>query len=238
MTKDSKLDESAAIYKQRNEVKTDKEKLKNLSTKEKFIYFNDYYRTKTIVAVVAIAAISSLAYTVLSPKPKTALYAVIVNDYLEQESVSQLTDGFSSYININPKTQQVMIDSSYLISESSSSMTMVSEQKLATYLAANEIDVIITDEAQFGQYAKLGYFDNLADRLPTNLYSDFSDSFFLSTDPESNSINAYGIYLDQSVVYEQAGSVLEKPIIGIIVNSKHKTAAVDFIRYLFDHQSE
>lgn len=233
MVKETKLDENAEIYKKRETTVTEKQKLKDMTTKEKFQYFNDYYRNKTIIAGIAIVTTVSILYTVLTPKPETVLYAAIVNDSLEEEAVEQLTSEFATFVDIDLKSKEIVIDSSYYISEDSANISMASEQKLTTYLYAKDVDVIITDEAQFAKYADQGYFDNLSDHLPTDLYSDLSDSFYLANEVEGNSINAYGIYLDKSKVYQETGSIIEKPVIGIVANSKNKEYGVEFIRYLF-----
>ncbi|ROR28566.1 hypothetical protein EDD66_104152 [Mobilisporobacter senegalensis] len=233
MIKETKLDENAEIYKHRKTTVTEKQKLKNMTMKEKFQYFNDYYKTKTIVAGIAIVTSVSIMYTVLSPKPDTVLYAAIVNDSLGEDAKEQLITEFASLADIDLSSKEIILDSSYFISEENSNTSMASEQKLTTYIFAKDIDVIITDEKQFSKYANQGYFDNLSDHLPTDLYSDLSDSFYLANDSENNSINAYGIYLDKSKIYSQTGSIIDKPVIGIIANSKNKMYSVEFIRYLF-----
>ena len=110
---------------------------------------------------------------------------------------------------------------------------MVSEQKIVTYLSAGEIDVIITDEKQFERYASLGYFTNLANELPTEIYSYFSDSFYLATSETDGIPYAAGIYLTDSPVYTETGTIIEKPVVGIVANSKNTENACSFIKYLF-----
>lgn len=233
MMKENKLDESASIYQQRNTTVTEKQKLQDMSMKEKLQYFNDYYKNRSIVVAIIIVTSISILYSITTPKSDTVLYAAIINDSLEEEAVNHLTTDFASLANIDLESNEIMIDSSYYISEDSTNISMASEQKLTTYIYAKDVDIIITDEKQFTNYANQGYFDNLSDHLPTDLYSDLSDSFYLANDAEGNSINAYGIFLDKSMVYQETGSIIEKPVIGIITNSKNKGHSVDFIRYLF-----
>ncbi len=233
MTNYTELEENANIYKKRNETISEKEKFASMNTKEKFQYFNDYYRNKTIAGVIILGISVSLLYTIFSPKPETILYAAIVNDYLEEEVLKQGATDFLSLLSLDEDDHNIVLDSSYYLADDASSVTMASEQKLTTYVFSNDVDVIITDEAQFKRFARMGYFENLSNQLPTNLYSDFADSFFLADDPDGTSYNAYGIYLDDSTVYENLGSILEEPVIGIVANSNRKKNSVDFIRYLF-----
>ena len=234
MAKDTRLNENADIYKKRKEVIPEKQKLKNMTMKERFQYFNDYYRNKTIVTVIVIVALVSILYTVLSPKPDTILYAAIVNDSLDEEKKNDLITDFASKADIDLNSKEIMLDNSFFISDENPSVSMGSEQKLAVYINAKDVDVIITDEEHFAQYQNQGFFDNLSEHLPTDLYSDLSNSFYLANDTEDNSVNAYGIYLDKSKVYKETGSIMEKPVIGIVTNSGNKEYSVEFIRYLFE----
>lgn len=234
MAKYTALDDNANIYQKRNESVSEKKKLSSMSRKEKIQYFNDYYRNKTIVAVIILGFTVSLIYTAFSPKPETVLYAAIVNDYLEEEVLSQGASEFLSLLSLDEDNHNIVLDSSYFLSDDSSSVTMASEQKLTTYVFSNEVDIIITDEAQFKKFARMGYFENLSNQLPTDLYTDLTDSFLLADDPDGSSYNAYGIYLRDDSLYDNLGSIIEEPVVGIVANSNRKSYGVDFIRYLFE----
>lgn len=234
MTKYTEIEDNASIYQKRNQNISEKMKFSSMNRKEKIQHFNDYYRNKTIIAIIILGCIISLLYTVFSPKPETALYVAIVNDYLEEEKLNQSKTDLLSLLSFDEKAHNIVLDSSYFLSEDTSNITLASEQKLTTYIFSNEIDIIITDEKQFKSFASMGYFENLSHQLPTDLYTDFTDDFFLADDPEGNSYNAYGIYLDNSTTYKQLGSILERPVVGIVANSNRKKTAVNYIRYLFE----
>lgn len=233
MAKETRLSDSANIYSRRRQTKTEKQKLSEMTFREKLHYFNDYYRNRSIVIVIAAIAVISILHTIFSPKPEIALYAAVVNDYLEEDASKALSNDFFQKAGFKKNKQEVVIDTGYNMLGGTSSATMASEQKFTTYLFANTIDVVITDEAQFSTYAKAGYFTNLADELPTDVYSKLSDSFYLANESESNQMKAFGIYLDKSQVYKKTGTIIEKPVIGIVAGSKQKENAVTFIEYLF-----
>ena len=231
MAKDTRLEESAEIYKKRKNV-PEKQKLKDMTRKEKIQYFNDYYRNKTVIGVIILAALVSILYTVFSAKPETILYAAIINDSLDEDKKNELTSDFAEKAQIDLDSKEIIVDSSFFISDENPRASMASEQKLMVYTSANDIDVIITDEEQFKHYQSQGFFDDLSENLPEDLYSKLGDSFYLVNDTKDDSINAYGIYLDGSKVYKETGSVIEKPVIGILANSENKEYGVKFIRYL------
>lgn len=232
--KNSVLDDSAELYKPRQE-QTEKQKMSQMTFKEKVTYFNNYYRTTVIVAIIAIAVTGYFIYSIVSPKPETILYAAIVNSNLEPEAASKMQEDFGKRINIDPKTQEVMFDVSFYLGGSGnpSEYSLSTEQKLSTYLFAGQIDVMIAPESVFANYVNIGSFSKLSEELPTGLLTELTDSFYYSDTKDDPATGAYGIYLDGAKLYNEKGVLMDKPVLGIITNSKFKQNGVEFIKYLF-----
>jgi ABC-type molybdate transport system substrate-binding protein len=108
------------------------------------------------------------------------------------------------------------------------------KQALATYISTSEVDVIIAPESQFYGYAYRGYFSKLSDELPTDIYSSLTDQFYITDMEEDTEKDAYGIYLTDTKLYKNNTVNTEPYVLGILVNSEHREASVDFIRYLFN----
>jgi hypothetical protein len=228
------LDDSAEIFKPRQE-QTEKQKMSEMTFKEKVTYFNNYYRTTVIIAILAIAITGYFIYSIASPKPETILYAAIINSNIDPETAAVMQDDFGKRIDIDSKTQEVMFDVSfYLSNENASEYSLSSEQKLGTYLFAGQIDVMIAPESVFANYVKLGSFSKLSDELPTDLLTELTDSFYYSDTKDDPVTGAYGIHLDGAKIYNEKGELVDKPVLGIITNSKFKQNGVEFIKYLFD----
>lgn len=234
MAKETRLNDNADIYAKRN-IQSEKQKFREMNTIEKLHYFKDYYLMKLIIIGMIIGISIWIIYTILSPRDETILYTAIVNDSIAPEKTDELTKELETYFNITSPKQNIVIDANFIIDpENITSHTIASEQKLSTYIFAKQIDVIIANEEFFANYARFGYFADLADLLPTNLYSYLSDSFYISDTDENKDLNAYGIYLTDNKKYKELDSILEKPVLGIVVNSKYRNNAVDFIEYLND----
>jgi hypothetical protein len=229
------LDDNAEIYKPRKE-QTEKEKLSEMTFKEKVAYFNNYYRTKVIVSIVVIALVVYFIYSVVSPKPETVLYAAMINSGLDTETVSDLENDFGNKLGIDSEKQNIVFDTSFYFGNDStaSEYTMSSQEKLTAFLYAGQVDVLIAPESVFANYAKNGYFSKLSDELPTDLLTDLTDSIYYSTTNEDSDSGAYGIYMDKSKIYSEQGEMTDRPILGIVVNSKYKQNGVELIRYLLD----
>lgn len=234
MAKETRLSDSADIYQPRDN-RSDKQKLKDMTFNEKLGYINDYYKYKIITVIVAVILVSSLAYTILTPKPEAVFSAAIINDYLDKQPKNNLTTDFGKYLGISEK-QKVLFDDSYLISEANSVINAASAttQKLASYVQAAQIDVIIADEDDFKQLANLGYFLNIEDILPADLKSTFKDKLYFATTEDDRTEKAYGIKITDSKKYQALGSVIKNPVVGVVANTKYKDNTILFLKYLYN----
>ncbi len=230
--KDTVLDESAEIYRQRKQ-QTEKQKLSEMTFKEKITYFNNYYRLTTIVVVAIVIGAAYFIYTILTPKPETVLYAAVVNSVIDDDTSAALQNDFGQKLGIDPKTQEINIDASFFLGDDSNEYALASQQKLVTYLYAGELDVIIAPESVFSNYANLGNFCKLSDQLPTDLCTALADSFYYSNTEEDSASSAYGIYLDGAKIYDNEETLTDRPVLGIVANSENKQNAAEFIRFLF-----
>lgn len=258
MIKDAKnkqtvLDNSAEIYKQRQE-QSEKQKLSNMTFQEKVTYFKNYYLAKTIIVLVIAALAGYFLYTVITPDPENVLYTAIVDYAIDEDTAATIQSDLEKKLNIDKDKQEILFDTSFYLGgdttassssdgssaeaspavSSDSQYTMASQQKLITYLYAGEIDVMVAPESSFSQYAGIGYFSKLSDELPTDLFTALSDSYFYSATEDDASSGAYGIYLDGAKIYDNKGELIDKPVLGIVVNSEHKQNAIELVRYLFD----
>lgn len=105
-----------------------------------------------------------------------------------------------------------------------------SQMKLTTYIAAQEIDVIIAPEEVFETYSYQGFFDNLETTLPTDVFANLSDQLYFSSTEDLNISKPYGIRLDNWSPGESNQD--QTHILGILANSPNRDNSVLFIRYL------
>lgn len=239
MPKETRLNESAEIYNRHREDKSEKEKWKDMTPKERYTYFKTYYLTKIIVTIAVIAFLGSLIYTMVKPKPETLVFAAILDYALTDEMVDSVETGFAEYIGMDPETQNLMFDNTFALSNTSDYSV---QQKFMTYLFAGELDIMIGGETQMKHQMEQGNLAPLSEQLPTELYTALKDEFVYASiaNTDDNGYveswqeeKVYGLYLDNCEVYEGL-TLRERPVIGIVVNSEQKENAVEFIRYLFN----
>lgn len=246
MPKQTRLDDNARIYQPRKE-QTEKEKLRDMTLKNKILYIWDYYRVQGFITLAVLIMLGYFIYSVAVPKPEVRLSVAMINNTVDPTLLDDLSNQFATHLKLNEQKETVDINYSFHFN-STSSYAMSQRQALFTYIAASEIDVIIAPKSVFSGYAYNGYFKKLSDLIPTDLYSSLTDYFFESNQESNPKNEVYGIYLTESDFYMKAfgmdketnEAVLEKYfsnsdpyVIGILTNSKHKENATEFIRYLF-----
>lgn len=214
MNKKTTLDDSAGIYEKR-EQQTERQKLKNMTKKEKFSYFKTYYAKKVILSLLGLAIIFSLLYQVLSPKPEEILSIAIINGAFDDTKFSTFEKDIDQYFHLNKEKETIRIDSTYYISDNDVLGSSIgSLQKLTTYIATQGIDIIIADPKEFDNLIKQGNFVDLKEALPSDLYQKVSADLYKGAalkDPsdinntEYGKEADYGIRLDNNEVYKTSG---------------------------------
>lgn len=231
MPKQTRLGEDAAIYQPRQE-KSEKEKLRDMPMGKKISYLWEYYRIHALVGVIAIAFVSYIIYHYVSPKVETQFYAAIVNSNIQPEILDQYCADFEQRLGINSETEKVMLNYNfYLNGDTEYAMSM--RQALSMYVAAQEVDVIIAPESEFKDFAYYGYMAKLSDVLPTDIYSDLTDYFYLSAHEDNPQQEVLGIYLTDTELFKNNALSSDPYILGVLANYPHKENTIDFIRFLF-----
>lgn len=235
MAKKSALDDNAEIYKIHKK-KTEKEKLRDLTPKGRVTYLWEYYRLKALGVILAVAIIIYIVYQILTPNIGTQFYVALINNTIDNEIIEEVSNDFSDALQLNPETETIMFNTSlYFGNEVEYNVSnATSKQVLATYVAAQEVDVIIAPESEFKTYAYYGYFDRISSQLPTDLYTKLSDHFYFSDLEDDPEKNVYGIYLTDTELFANNAVNTDPYILGIVVNSEHKGNSIEFLRYLFD----
>lgn len=236
--KETRLDDSAEIYKKREKL-TERQKLSDMNTSEKWEYFKQYYLKKLLATLVIASFVGFLLYEVLSPKPDTVLNVAMVNYPLGEETLAKFENDIKEILNVDPETQNILIDATYDLKN----YDYASAEKLTTLAFAGELDIFIAPESQFIKYAFSNSLAPLTDALPTDVYSALSDRLFscrTRLDDEEVPEEAkgpegvYGIYADELPMFAAyKGYMQDPPVIGIFVTSENTENAVTTIRHLF-----
>lgn len=230
MPKKTVLGDEAFIYQHRKEL-SEKEKLKSMKFAEKLAYLWEYYKIHAFAIIIALALIIYIIYKIVTPNVETQIYAAVINNPIEDFEIKTYQKDLSKYLHLDSKTEDVYFNTSFYYN-SSKDYSLNMKTVLMTYISAQDVDVIIAPEKEFNIYAYKGYFDELSDRLPTDLYSSLTDQFYLTNKEGEVEKNVYGIYLNNSNLFKNVKQS-ERYVIGIVTNSRHKDNSIEMIRYLF-----
>lgn len=172
-----------------DEFKEEREALKHGTPKQKFAYFLDYYKWHVVITVAVIAFVASLVYQSVTRKD-TAFYAALVNVY-ELASTDEYAQSFAVYADIDTSEYDIVFDSSMHISSSGMDQeTITSTQKMMVYIAAGEIDVLMSDAATVEQYAYNDCFYDLREVLTAEQIQKYEPYFYYMDRAVADAINA------------------------------------------------
>lgn len=231
------LDDDSLLYQKRDE-SFGKKDTSSLNAKQKAGYFKDYYLKALIVAVAVIAVVGSILYTSIFHRSESLLGVAFVDKaYLLD------TDALNEHMLdvLQPEHKQDYIDlSNYDLSDYGSQI------RFSTLTATGSIDIIIGDEESFDKYSELGYFADLSEFLPAELYEKVKDKIVESseteTDEEGNVTKTYpaaphGIDISGNALYKDFGGAADHVILGVLANAEHSDAALCFIEHLLSYEA-
>lgn len=160
-----------------DEFREEREALKHGTLKEKISYFIYYYKWHVVIVLAVIGVGASMIYQAVTHKD-TVFYAALINAFAVTDTEEHI-QGFADYAGIDRGAYDLMFDDSMNINlETPSQDTIVSSQKLMTYLAAGEIDVIISDGTVIDQYAYNDSFYDLREVLSPEQIERYEPYFF------------------------------------------------------------
>ncbi len=189
---------------------------------------------KTIIVLAVIGLAGMLLYNFFSRK-QTALYVVLVNFNLIQESSEGLSTPFAEE-NIDTRKEEIIIDSSSYISSDANEADFIKygyedEQRLFAMIMAGDMDLFISGKDVLERYAEQSWFDDLRtviDEKELNRLDEDSILYWQDT--------AIGIRINDSSIlneyYYYNGRKGEPVYAGFPAGSRHKVLAVKFLRYL------
>lgn len=209
-----------------DEFKQERESVKNGTPKQKLAYFWDYYRWPVIIGIIAIIAVISFIYQMATRK-ETAFYALMLNatEYNYLEDTSDNTAAFTEYAGIDKNKYQVIYDTSVQIGTEAGD-DYNSAQKLMVYIAAAELDVMVSDSDSLLKYAYQGQFQDLRDFLTKEQLAEYEDSFYYINGALLKEIEAASDAYDFEYVPEYDDphhpEEMEEPIpVGIFLNESN-----------------
>lgn len=206
---------------------------KQMTWKQRFQYFMDYYFKITVVVVIILCMVISFIKTVFFDRKETMLSVMVLNDTMDFD-METMEEDLKQRMGWTDDDQEV----------SFTFLTMGSyenEVVLVTRIRAKSVDMMISDRETFDKYVKNGFYDEVEKYLPEDM--ELEEYLVTGRVEEVNDVGevidqgeelAYGLDLGTSEKYKKLGGILKDPVIGVIVNGENLEAADEVIAYLME----
>jgi len=200
----------------------------NMSRKEKFNYFWEYYRFHVIVTVLVVVILGNMIHGIVTSR-SYSFYAVLINAFGLNGEV--LGEEFSEMAGLDNIKQHCNIDtSSFLDINEITSIDAALIQRLYATISASILDSIIADGFTFIYFADAGFFIDLRLILSEDEIKRFEDNFFyideafidaMRADPNMSMVDQQKTLeqMDQDVELRRQPDKMKTPIpVGIFLS--------------------
>lgn len=219
----------------KQEAREEREKLKNMSLKDKLWYIWEYYKVHIIGVVVVLAVVISVSTTMYNNRFDTALYCVVVNNRTsEPGNETQVLEELREYLGLSD-IREIVYDSSMFVSYGDNSMSELSYAtmaKISALVASRDLDVMISDSENIDHYSLLGGVSDLEQVLPPDLYEQLKDRMYYAAD-ENGVTHACAVSLEGTKFAEDMNLVMDPPLISLFSNSEHIDNGIALLHYIF-----
>lgn len=195
-----------------DEIREQQKKLKDMTWKQRFEWFFEYYKFHTLAVIVGIFVLISIINTVINHKDN-CFYAILLNAASVDSEIME--ESFAEYAGMDTEKYECFIDTSSTLSYiTPSNMDYATMEKIMAVTQTKDLDVGVFDSQAFRQYAVTQVFQDLRNVLsPEQLeryqdyiyYIDKADIDFINSDEyDGNDPNSTANIYDMELVYEEA----------------------------------
>lgn len=218
----------------RDEIRLQHDKLKDQPFSKKLDYFWDYYKIHCIVVLFSAFLFGSILHGILSQK-ETVLSIAFINAFPNVEDEILMED-FENWLGLNTKKQQVLLDSSYYIDDTSTSpYADTYQQKFSTNAMAGQLDVVLADWEKFDFYGNQGFFQDLTPLLSEDEFLQHQGDFYYVNLPydDSDQQVPVGIKINKvNRICQTSCYPNTEAYFGIITGTEHTDTALSYLNYL------
>ncbi len=218
----------------KQEVQTERRKLKDMSFQDKLWYIWEYYKFHMGGVIIAIMLLYVVGTSIYNSTIHPGLYCAIINNYSNQElDVSLLEEDFHAYMNFGKK-EPVYVESMFITyGDNATEYSYASMAKISALVASRDLDVLIADKENIDHYASMDGLSDLKQVLPEDILQVVEDRLIYSTSSTGESV---------AVSIDIAGTPFALAMhlsdnasnLTLLDNSTHRDNGIALIRYIFD----
>lgn len=221
---------------QRGSFRKDWETLKRLSFSQKLRFLFDYYRGRLFLLLCLCLAGFYIWDAACQASRQTVLEGFFTNDDLNQFPAQDIAEDFSKTLGLTSRQQVIFDDSLYVVRGSSVDYHTASQSKIVAYVAAKELDFLVTTRELAEYYsASLPVYD-LEELLPEKLFDTLEGQMYYGTDAsgaaKACAVSLAGSRFQPSKAPEK-GEAEASHYLMVFSYTEHADTVVDFLRYAF-----
>ena len=218
-------------------LRRDRETLKTLSFPKKLGFIFDYYKGWFFVLFCLILLGCYIGEAVTEIRNETVLEGFFCNDDEDLFPAKKLARDFSAYLGLGKRQQVIFDDTLYVIPGSGAEYNTASQSKVVAYIAARELDFLVTTKELVASYAPSCPVLDLEGFLPEELLERLQDQLLYMEDG-SGEYKACGVSLAGSRFTKDSEAQKESPhYLMAFSYSRHQDALLQFLRYAFEMES-
>lgn len=208
------------------------EKLKAMSWKDRAWYIWAYYKVHMALVVVAILVLQVVFTSLYQSTFHTALHCIIINSRSQEEiDFTPLEEDFAAYQNLGKK-DLVQAESDYITyGDQASELSYATLAKISALVFSQDLDVIIGDEETVDHFVSLGGYLDLEKELSPELLALVQDRLFYAAG-EDGIERAYAVDIGGTAFAASTHLGQEPPLLGIICNTTHRDNTDALLRYI------
>ena len=241
--KKTSLTEEASIYQKRQDDLSDKERIKNMTGKQKRDFFRTYYLPKLLVILAVAGVVFYIVWVDFINKSHIYMRCAILNESITDSTLTEFSDRFTDSMKMDYKKNRASFYMYYTRSDVAREMgadTGSDLSEISSRLVANSLDFMIASyEDVENIYLKNGFIMNLNNFLSENEKKALKP-YFVTKKNEADKV--IGISLKDCKKYRTLFTgrtpITEEPVLYVITNAtdEGKNYVKQLIHYLYSDE--
>ena len=204
------------------------EAFKALSFQKKLEHIWLYYKWGIIVAVAVVCILISIAGTVKENNRQTLISGIFINNSTSSQGYTHLQEGYWEYCGGNPDQKVELITGRYIdfdaetLSQEDAAAFMI----VASMIAAESLDYIITDEASLDDFEEQEVVLDLRELLPEETLARW--------DTVERGGAVLALRLENTSFAREYSLSAENSCILVVPNAQNKENILQFLDYLME----
>lgn len=241
--KKTSLTEEASIYQKRQDDLSDKERIKNMTGKQKRDFFRTYYLPKLLVILAVAGVVFYIVWVDFINKSHIYMRCAILNESITDSTLTEFSDRFTDSMKMDYKKNRASFYMYYTRSDVAREMgadTGSDLSEISSRLVANSLDCMIASyEDVENIYLKNGFIMNLNNFLSENEKKALKP-YLVTKKNEADKV--IGISLKDCKKYRTLFTgrtpITEEPVLYVITNAtdEGKNYVKQLIHYLYSDE--